>query len=250
MEERFFDNYVRINKTSQVWRVNVTGHIIQLVHQCVRCTVRGLLNNNLYFIFDNGKLVKIDINDTSTAQVYVVPDVREVKNGGSLSYDPSVIIHPDLLLLADWDKGEIFSYNVTSKQKVVHLTDLVNPFSVSFMIYNSHLYYIVCDYWNHQVLVYNSTWGLYTTLGGYGSKDGQLDTPVSAIGLPNGSIVVSDQKNNRICLFTIHGEFVRHLLTEIDRPRSMSMSLPYMWVTHDLLSSNHRLYRYNLNFTI
>ena len=241
-------------------RVNVTGQVIQHVHQCVTCGYIGgllLLNNNLYVIYSNGRLLEININNTITVKVYQVPDVIWMRHYGSLSYHPSVITHPDLLLLADSVKGEIFSYNVTSKNKQVHLTGLVLPSSVSFMTYNSHLYYVVCMHYLHQVRVYNSTWGLYKTLGGalgfhawssyYTSRpsgDGQLYFPHSAIGLPNGSVIISDNYKNRISLFTIQGKFVNHIITRSDglsQSHAMSISLPYLWVV-----DKNGLYRYKL----
>ena len=244
----FVYNYVRSNGTSQVLRVNVRGQVIQRVYQCVwlLCGPTGLLvlNNNLYVIYRNGTLLEININNTNTIQVYQVPGVRGITHYGSLSYHPSVITHPDLLLLVDYFKGEIFSYNVTSKNKQVHLTSLRGPTSVSFMTYNSHLYYIVCDYGNHQVHVYNSTWSLYKTLGGRGSGDGQLNYPHSAISLADGSVIISDQYNNRVSLFNIQGRLVRHILTRSDGlsgPRAMSISLPYLWVV-----GRGTLYRYKL----
>ena len=246
----FVINYVRSYGTIQVLRVNITGQVIQDVYQCVGCgqySLRWLLvlNNNLYVIYRNGALIEININNINTVQVYQVPGVRDMFHTGSLSYHPSVITHPDLLLLADWPNGEIFSYNVTSKNKQVHLTGLSLPTSVSFMTYNSHLYYVVCERNRHQVRVYNSTWSLYQTLGGTrGSGDGQFNTPNSSIGLPDGSVIISDVYNNRVCLFTIHGKFVRHILTRSDGlygSWAMSISLPYLWVV-----DNQRLYRYKL----
>ena len=241
----FVYNNVRKSDTSQVWRVNVTGQVTLHVLQCVRCGIDGLLvlNNNLYVIY-GGTLLEINLSNTKV-QVYQVPDVKWIFHHGSLSYHPSVITHPDLLLLADFHKGEIFSYKVTSKNKQVLLTGLSYPASVSFMTYNSHLYYVVCESGRHQVLIYNSTWELYQTLGGTeGSRDGQFNRPHSSIGLPDGSVIISDTYNNRICLFTIHGKFVRHILTRSDgifRPYAMSISLPYLWVV-----DNYKLYRYKL----
>ena len=259
----FVINHVYSNRTDQVLRVNVTGQVIQHVnHQCVRCfynvsgrlyaAISGLLvlNNNLYVIYSNGTLIEISINNTNTVQVYQVPDVRWMTHWGSLSYHPSVITHPDLLLLADSYEGEIFSYNVTSKNKQVHLTGIRYPRSVSFMTYNSHLYYVVCEFRHHQVHVYNSTWGLYQTLGGTeGSDDGQLSYPYTAIGLPDGSVIISDIGNNRVSLFNIKGRFVRHLLTRSDglsEPVYMSISLPYLWLIDYWGSDIYRLYRYKL----
>ena len=249
----FVCNHDRSIKADQVWRVNVTGQVIQLVHQCVGCRyIEGLLvlNNNLYVIYGNGTLLEININNTNTVQVYQVPDVYYMRHWGSLSYHPSVITHPDLLLLADYNKGEIFSYNVTSKNKQVHLTGLRYPNSVSFMTYNSHLYYVVCEEKGHQVHIYNSTWGLYQTLGStYGSGDGQLHWPQSAIGLIDGTVIISDMVNARVCLFTIQGRFVRHILTRSDglyNPQDMSISLPYLWLIDNRGFFIYRLYRYKL----
>ena len=248
----FVINYVSSNYTYQVLRVNVRGQVIQHVYQCVDCIIQGLLvlNNNLYVIYSKGRLVEFSINNTNTVQVYQVPDVEWMVHDGSLSYHPSVITHPDLLLLADIDKGEIFSYNVTSKYKQVHLTGLSLPYSVSFMTYNSHLYYAVSETGRHQVHVYNSTWSLYQTLGGTrGSGDGQLQFPYSTIGLPDGSIIISDFGNQRVSLFNIKGRFVRHILTRSDGlsyPRAMSISLPYLWLIDSWAYDIYRLYRYKL----
>ena len=247
----FVVNYVWSNYTDQVWRVNVTGQVIQHVLQCVGCDIWGLLvlNNNLYVIHANGTLLEFDINNTNTVQVYQVPDVWRMAHFGSLSYHPSVITHPDLLLLVDYSKGEIFSYNVTSKNKQVHLTGLSRPSSVSFMTYNSHLYYVVCERRRNQVNVYNSTWGLYQTLGGHGSGDGQFNRPWSAIGLPDGSVIISDYYNRRVSLFNIHGRFIRHILTRSDGlsvPWAMSISLPYLWLIDNRGWPIYRLYRYKL----
>ena len=257
----FATNYVNSNRTDQVWRVNVRGQVIQLVHQCVlkcktisknvyecKLCLNGLLllNNNIYLIYSNGTLLQISINNPNTVQSYQIPDVNRMVHSGSLSYHPSVITHPDLLLLADFSKGEIFSYNVTSHNKKVHLTGLGGPSSVSFMTYNSHLYYVVSEPFHHQVRVYNSSWGWYKTLGGTrGSGDGQFNFPFTAIGFIDGSVIMSDGFNNRVSLFTIQGKFVRHILTRSDglsyNPQAMSISLPYLWVVH-----RSRLYRYKL----
>ena len=235
----------------QVWKVNATGHVVEYVHWCIRCHLRGLLvlKNNLYVIYYNGTLAEINIDNTTTVQFYQIPDVKWMVHYGSLSCHPSVITHPDLLLLADWDKGEIFSYNVTSETKEVHLTGLWRPTSVSFMTYNSHLYYIVCEYFRNQVHVYDSSWNLFKTLGGWGSDDGQLDRPFSAIGLPDGPVIISDELNNRVSLFSIEGKFGRHVLTRSDGllyPQAMSISLPHLWLI-DYRGHFYILYRYKLD---
>ena len=248
----FVINYVRSIRIYQVWRINVRGQVIQHVYQCLGCRVTGLLvlNNNLYVIHSNSTLIEVDINTINTVKVYQVPNGSGMVQHGSLSYHPSVITHPDLLLLADYNKGEIFSYNVTSKNKEVHLTGLRNPTSVSFMIYNSHLYYVVCEPGRYQIHVYNSTWSLYKTIGGTkGSGDGQLYKSLSAIGLPDGSIIITDSNNKRVSLFNTQGKFVRHLLTASDglyQPDSMSIILPYLYLIDYQGFDSSRSYRYKL----
>ena len=252
----FVINFSSYNGTNQVLRINATGQIIQHLHQCRYCQVSGVLvlHNNLYVIYNRDKLVEININNISILQVYTVPLVRMKVNYGSLSYHPSVITHPDSLLLADHGKGEIFSYNVKSQNKEVHLTNLSYPTSVSFMIYNSHLYYVVCERGRQQVHIFNSTWGLFKTLGDTrGSEDGQFNSPWSAIGLPDGVVIISDTGNKRVSLFSIHGKFVRHILTPSDglnHPSYMSISLPYLWLADKQPIVNRkmfsRLYRYKL----
>ena len=242
----FYIYHVSGYKTYQVWRVTAAGH--KYVHRCIRCHLRGLLvlNNNLYVIYYNGTLAEINIDNTTIVHFYQIPDVKWMVHYGSLSYHPSVITHPDLLLLADWDKGEIFSYNVTSETKEVHLTGLWRPTSVSFMTYNSHLYYIVCEYFRDQVHVFDSSWSLYQTLGGPRSGERQLEGPFSAIGLPDGPVIISDELNNRVSLFTIEGKFGRHVLTRSDGllyPQAMSISLPYIWLV-DYRGDDYRLLRY------
>ena len=245
--------FVRSNNTEQVLRVNVSGQVIQHVHQCEKSSLWGpvgrqVLNNHLFVIYRNGKLVEININNTNIVQFYQVPNVSWMFQCGSLSYHPSVITHSDLLLLADRWNGEIFSYNVTSNNKQVHRTGLSYPTSVSVMTYNSHLYYVVCH--THQVRVYNSTWGWYKTLGGtLGYGDVQFNLPFSAIGLPDGSVIISDTYNARVSIFTIQGKFVRHILTRSDglsHTWDMSINLPYLWLTDYMVWPIYRLYRYKL----
>ena len=248
----FLYYYDYSNITIQVVGVNITGQVIQHVHQCVKCneySLTGLLllGSNLYVIHSNGTLLEININNIKMVQVYRVPSVKWMTHWGSLSYHPSVIINHHMLLLVDQLKNEIFSFNISSKQKVVHLTDLPTPTSVSFMTYKSVLYYVVCVFGSHQVRVYNSTWGLYKTLGNVmGYYDGYFRFPVSAVGLTEGFIIISDSDNYRISEFNIDKSFVRHLLTMSDglsRPGSMSICLPHIWV-----GENGRFYRYIFHF--
>ena len=85
------------------------------------------------------------------------------------------------------------------------------------------------------------------TFGGRGSKDGELERPLSVIMSPEGTVIVGDSGNRRVSEFTMEGEFLCHLLVKSDGISSiqaMSFSHPHLWIVqlHDTKLSRYRLY--------
>ena len=141
--------------------------------------------------------------------------------------EPSKFPNTDILLLPDINKGEVFSYNLTSRHKKVHLTGLSYPSSVSYSFYNNSTYYIVCQQGLHTVSIYNSSWDLVSSFGDYDGGDGYLYYLLASIMSYNNTILVSDYYNHRIrvSVFTTDGMFLYHLLTQSDgiyRPSALS----------------------------
>ena len=236
-----------VNGGNQVVKINKTGQTIKELYNCQSCYdyIEGLLllGSDLYVTHSNGTVVEIQPHTGDLLNVYNIPDVSGIYHYGSLWSEPSKIPNTDILLLPDWNKGEVFSYILPSRHKQVHLTVLLDPSSVSYSFYNNSTYYIVCQHYLHTISVYNSSWDLVSSFGGYGSSDGYLYFPYAAIMSYNNTILVSDWDNNRISVFTTDGVFLYHLLTQSDglyRPHALSYYKPYLWV----VQSNNKLYRY------
>ena len=213
-----------------VWRLNAQGKQVENVYkfEMEPYCIGGLfvLHQFLYVIFGNGTLVEISINGTQPRQTYDVPDVGMLRLYGSY-FDPSVVNDTEVLLLADEDKGEIISYSLSSRQKVVHLAHLHSPTSVSYTYYKSALYHVVCEYDTPFVSLYNSKWVLYRSF----ERSGKLPGPPSAMGFSNGIVIISDNSNNHISVFSFDGRLIKKLLTpELRNPRKISLHFPYLWV--------------------
>ena len=204
-----------------------------------------LLGNNLYVVHKNGTIAEIQPHTEELFNVYQIPNVDLIFQYGSLSSDPPNIPNPDILLLPDYLKGEIFSYNLTSRVKQVHVTGLLYPTCVSYIFSGGSTHYIVTDRNRHMINIYNSSWGLESAFGGYGSEDGMLDKPWAAIMSSNNSILVSEQRNNRVSVFTRKGEFLHHLPIEMSSPSTLSYYAPYLWIGH-YTDFKAGLYRYSL----
>ena len=179
-----------VDEWSQVVKINNTGHTVKVLYNCNSCyNIDGLLllGNNRYVVHDNGTLAEIDPNTGKLFNVYHVPEVSKVRYYCSLWSDPS-FPHPDILLLPDTGKGEVFSYNLTSRVKQVHVNDVYYPTCVSYSFSDGSTRYIVTDSIKDRVNIYNSSWVLELAFGGLGSGDGDLSEPQAAIMTSKNSI--------------------------------------------------------------
>ena len=238
-----------VNDGSQVVKINKTGQTIKELYSC-RCDLSnhiwGILSlgYNLYVTHKNGTIVEIKPHTGQLINVYHIPDVGYINNHGSLWSNPSKIPNTDILLLPDTRKGEVFSYNLTSRHKQIHLTGLSRPTSVSYSFYNNSTLFVVCQSGRHIIDIYNSSWHLASSFGGVGTADGNLKYPYAAIVSSKHTVLVSDHYNNLVSVFTADGVFLYHLLTQSDgirRPSAISYYKPYLWVVN-----SKRLYRYML----
>ena len=176
-----------------------------------------------------------------------IPDVISVLQTGSLYSKPDQIPDKQTLLLCDQYKNEVFTFKPSTGQKQVHVTGLNTPTSVSYLINNHTVFYIVCEEFKHRINIYTNTWDHIKAVGSKGSNDGELNYPASAIVSDENSLIISDRDNHRISEFSINGTFLRHLLVRSDgiyRPWSMSYYYPHLWLVHG--HPHYKLYRYNL----
>ena len=243
-------NYIDNNKTRQVLRLDSQGKIKKNIYSCVRCNYIGgllVLGDYLYIIHGNGTLIKTQVSDGRVMDETNIPDVGGVTNSGSLYSNPDRIPDKQTLLLCDRWKNEVFTFKPYTGQKKVRITGFNKPSSVSYLIYNNTVYYIVCEEYRYRITVYNNTWDRIRTIGKRGSDDGELNLPTSAIVSDEDTIIISDYFNHRISEFSFNGTFLHHLLVRSDgirEPISMSYYHPHLWLTHNYY--HHKLYRYNL----
>ena len=248
--EAVVSNYIGNNKTRQVLRLDSQGKIKNNIYSCVGCNyIEGLLvlGDYLYIIHHNGRVIKTQFSNGGVLNVTTIPDVGWIYHTGSLYSYPDLIPDKQTLLLCDFNKGEVFTFKPSTGQKKVRITGLRNPQSVSYLIYNNTVYYIVCEENRHRITVYNNTWDRIRTIGRYGSFDGELNDPTSAIVSDENTIIIADHDNNRVSEFSFNGTFLRHLLDRSDgiySPYSMSYYYPHLWVYHGY--PIYELYRYNL----
>ena len=228
------DTVVRLNNNLQIEKDLYTGSL-----------VRGLLvqGSNLFVLHINGTIVEVQPQDGLILNVYDT-GIRQLHNFASYQTDicnvPNRILHVVNLGLYD---GKVYAYNISSQTKKVLVENLNRPSSVSPGCINGSVVYIVTERDAHKVHVYNASWSLITSFGGYGTGDGQLNGPRSSVMSDQGYIYVTDYENYRVSMFTSDGQFVKHIITfeGIDKPRHLSVRGHYLWVT-----SYRRLTRYIL----
>ena len=233
-------NYVEENETRQVLKVNNQGEVITEMYRCVLCgEIQGtiVLGSKLYVCHNNGTLVQIRLTDGTVLNVYHIPNVGDVLNYGSLSSDPKNIPDTDLLVMADINKREIFTYRISTKEKKTVVRGLFTPQSVSYLFINSDIYFVACEYLKpggDKISVYNSSWHFIRSFGSLGSQDDQLNNPEAAIELPKGTVIVADRVNDRLSEFSIEGHFIRHILNQQGmHPSAISFAYPYLWVVQN-----------------
>ena len=194
--------------------------------------IRGFIlmsNNECLILHDDGSLQRVRIEDGQVlGSGYKVPGVKYLHEG--------IRIDDDQVLLVDYNKGQIFIYDIKTRNKRVVIDKLNNPTSVDKAVTDQGVFYIVNECDAHTVRVYNDRWMLVTSIGGQGGDDGRLYYPQSARVLPDNSIIVSDFRNHRISRFTIQGDFIDHVIKQSDgirNPRRLAVQYPYVWVSYD-----------------
>ena len=148
--------------------------------------------------------------------------------------DGMCVVSHTKLLCADFDSGIVYQYDPHEQFTKQVLEGLNQPTYINTLFNDDGLQYIVTLQEEHCLKVYNSKWQYQYTVGkGKGSDDGSLWYPGGGVCTDEG-ILVADYGNNRVCLFDLHGKFVRHYLTEdnddIVEPNGIVYIPPYLWV--------------------
>ena len=215
------------NKQSHVTRLSDTGATINTlitINDTIKCFIFST-PDDMYILQFNGTITQvIQWLDGEIVKTY------KVKVKGLLS---GLKIAESMLLLVDYDGGELLTFNTTNEHQQCILQGLKYPSSVARTVQDKEVVYILCERGAHAARIYDSNWKLTRTIGGQkGSADGELNGPISVTVLPCNNILVSDYNNNRVCEFTLSGQFVRHVIADIDHPIQLQLSYPLLWVTY------------------
>ena len=189
----------------------------------------SMSNDECLILHGDGSLQCVRIEDGKVlGSGYKVPDVGRLWDG--------IRIDDDQVLLLDRDKGQIFIYDLKTRNKHVVIDNLRAPTSVDKAVTDQGVFYIVNEDSAHTVRVYNDRWRLVRSIGGEGVEDGRLNRPDAARVLPDNTIIVTDWNNHRISRFTIQGDFIDHVIKQSDgirNPTRLVAQYPYVWVADD-----------------
>ena len=241
------DGQAVTEKNNTVVRVNKQGVIVNNLYTGSGSYIRGLLvqGSHLFVLHYNGTIVQVQL-DGHILNVYNT-GISILRNFGSHNTD-LCDIDQNILLLVSGSLGNVYTYNISSQTLKLHVKSLNGPTSVTHGCVDGSVVYVVCERSADKVHVYNASWSLITSFGEYGTSNGQLYRPRSAV-MSDGYFIVADYWNYRVSIFTSDGQFVKHIITYDvpyyegqDYPRSLSVRGKYLWV----VTNNGRLTRYIL----
>ena len=196
--------------------------------------VRGLLvqGPDLFILHINGTIVQVQLNDGLILNVSHT-GIGNLHNFASYQTDmckvPYGIVH-----FTSLHYDLVYAYSISSQTLNVLVENLNKPYSVTPACINCSIVYVVTERDAHKVHIYNASWSLMTSFGGFGTGDGQLNTPRSSVMSDKGHIYVADYQNYRVSMFRSDGLFVKHIITYYEsneRPMTLSVRGKHLCVT-------------------
>ena len=232
---------VIMTSNTKVLRVDNHGEVVRELYNG-SSSISGLIvqGSHLFVLHYNGSVVQMEPQDGHILNIYD-SGISDLLNWAS---HPSDLcnIDPSILLLIDDTSGQINSYNISSQTRTTNV-ELSAPRSANHGCIDGNVVYIVSNFGHAKVHVYNSSWSLITSFGGWGNDDGQFRYLYSAVMSDQGYIFAADGGNSRLSMFTSDGQFIKHVVIYEDTdPRSLSVRDKYLWV----VTRSRRLIRYML----
>ena len=225
----------KVGTGNQVWRLNNGSKIVKKLYKCDQCVEIGallLLGHDLFVIHINGTIIQINLQNEHILNSYTIKNVAKVNHTGCL-YSDLTSIGKDLLLLTDQDKGEVFSYKLSTNSKQIHVRHLDKPSSVSYYFHYETIYFVVCDSEAKVVRVYDrdcrQVWSFQD------HRFSMTGFPSAVVVSSEDTLIISVIGTNNISEFTIQGEFIRYLLfitsDKIYKVKALSFRYPFFWVS-------------------
>ena len=204
---------------------------VKIPAQCGCVRDACLFKDSLYTAYGNFITKGTFNNGRAGPEVKYNPDINDI-------YSMKVLNESCVLLLSYYQK-RIIEFNPNNNQTKTVASNLKEPVHVNIMRSEGEVLYLVTCHGTHSVEVYDDGWKLMRTFGGYGQVDGQMMYPWSSTYTKQG-ILVADQNNLRISLYSTEGKFVKHILKKNDGlcyPVGLSCTRTYLWLTHSCLSA-------------
>ena len=158
---------------------------------------------------------------------------QEVILQPNINYIYSIVVIDTCMYLLSSTEGKVVEFDLINKTTREVVSNLINPKNLNVIQKEECVKYCVSCYGTHSVMVYDKSWNLLFTFGGYESGGGQLNCPWGVTCTTEG-ILVADQSNQRISQFSFEGTFMKHILTKNDgigKPLSITFNSPYLWIT-------------------
>ena len=213
-------------------RLDKTGaEVDEILSPTVPITSFIWSGNDVLILLAGGNIWKLSMTSSNVFPVYHV-EVGHLIDGAMLDKDH--------LVLLDNERGEAFSYQISTKRKQVKVDRLNHPTSVTKITTDSGVMVVVCECGGNAVHMYSpemqkSVWVPVRSISGWGYRDGELMLPYSVVVLPNNNFLVTDSGNSRVTEYSSDCGFVRHILQEEDgifEPTAMSYKEPSLWIVN------------------
>ena len=185
-----------------------------------------LFKDSLYTAYKNFITKRTFNNGTAGPEVKYNTNINDINS-------MKVLNESCVLLLSRYEK-RITEFNPTYNQTKTVVSNLKSPVHINIMRSEVELLYLVTCRGTHSIDVYDEGWTLVRTFGEEGPADGQMMYPWGTTFSKQG-ILVSDQSNYRISLYSTEGKFIKHILTKKDGicyPMGLSFTIPFLWLTH------------------
>ena len=198
--------------------------IIPAQYGCVRDAC--LLKDSLYTAYDNFITKRTFNKGTAGPEVKYNPNINDIWS--------MRVLNESCVLLLSQSKTRIAEFNPNNNQTKILARKLNNPVHVHIMRSGGEVLYLVTSWGRCSVDVYDEGWKLVRTFGGEGQADGQMVCPWGTTNTKQG-ILVADESNHRISLYSTEGKFIKHILTMDDgigTPRDLSYAKPFLWLSY------------------
>ena len=245
--EAVISNNVRT--ANYVLRLNKDGKFDQKLYTCDPCVAIGallLLGNDLFVIHTNGTVIQISPQTGQVVNIYTINNVSNAIHTGSLYSNPTDI-DSDLLLLADEDRGEVFSYRLSKNSKQVHVRGLRYPKSVTYLFNYNKMHFVVCDANAGMIRVYDKYW---IHVRSFKTVPYTFGTPYAVVASSENTLIIAEVLLGGISESTINGKFIKNLISNksdgMKRPVALSFYYPFLWVASRQPFNHHLPYRYKL----